>query len=290
MVLSRIDHIAILIFGLTPLPKNGPMLISTETATLERPRRYRAEIAGTAEDIRAALALRYRVFAEEMGAHLHSRCEGLDYDELDDFCDHLVVRDNQTDEIVGCSRLLTDIQAKRLGRYYSEGEFELRDVLALPGRFLEIGRTCVDPGQRGSLILATLWNGLAEYVSRGGFNYLMGCASISPGPNGFSVDAVYRAIAPEQFGPGDLKVAPRRPVPPARRCARDESGIPPLLQAYLRLGCWVLGEPFWDEDFDCMDVFILLDLSQMTDRYEKKFLSTRSEKTSAEHRVFIQPQ
>jgi putative hemolysin len=246
-----------------------------------RARRYVAEVARDEATIRASQALRYRVFAEEMGAHLHSRVEGLDYDEIDDYCDHLLVRDTQTGQIVACTRLLTDAQARRFGRFYSEGEFELEGVLALPGRFLEIGRTCVDPTQRGSVVLGTLWNGLAEYVTAGRFDYLMGCASISPGPSGFAVDAVYRRIAPEQFGPSELRVKPRIPVPASKRCTRDESGIPPLLQAYLRLGCWIVGEPYWDEDFNVMDVFILLDLSRMQARYERRFIGTRPEESHA---------
>ncbi len=135
-----------------------------------RSRRYRVEVASDEAAVRASQQLRYRVFAEEMGAHLHTRIDGLDYDEIDDYCDHLLVRESETGAIVACTRLLTDIQAARLGHFYSEGEFDLGGVLTLPGRFLEIGRTCVDPGHRGSVVLSTLWNGLAEYVYRGRFN------------------------------------------------------------------------------------------------------------------------
>lgn len=210
-----------------------------------------------------------------MGAHLHTRIHGLDYDDVDDFCDHLLVRDRVTGRVVACTRLLSDSRAGELGRFYSEGEFHLDGVLSLPGRFLEIGRTCVDPTHRGSVVLSTLWNGLANYVHTGRFDYLMGCASIPPGPEGFAVDAVYRQIEAHQFGPAEFRVSPRIPVPPEKRCVQDQSGIPPLLQAYLRLGCWVCGEPFWDADFNVMDVFILLDLSRMQARYEKHFIGAR---------------
>lgn len=254
---------------------------------LAKPRRYVAEIATHQADIRAAQALRYRVFALEMGAQLHTLIDGLDYDEIDDYCDHLLVRDLQSGTVVACTRLLPDTAAARLGRFYSEGEFHLGGVLRLPGRFLEIGRTCVDPGQRGSGVLGTLWNGLAEYVYRHRFDYLMGCASISPGPNGFAVEAVYRQIRPEQFGSSELMVRPCHPVPAERRCVRDESGIPPLLQAYLRLGCWVLGEPCWDADFNVMDVFILLDLSRLQARYEKRFSTSRPEITHGVLPAFV---
>lgn len=258
------------------------MSASTSESIWARPRRYVAEVARDQATIRATQALRYHVFAEEMGAHLHSRVEGLDIDEIDEYCDHLLVREVQTGRIVACTRLLSDTQAEKLGHFYSEGEFDLSGVLALSGRFLEIGRTCVDPTHRGSVVLSTLWNGLAEYVYQGRFNYLMGCASISPGPNGFSVDAVYRSIEPEQFGPVELAVRSKNPVPQWMRCQQDESGIPPLLQAYLRLGCQVCGEPYWDEDFNCMDVFILLDLSRLQDRYERRFIASKATENYAD--------
>jgi putative hemolysin len=246
-----------------------------------RARRYQAEVARDEAAIRASQQLRHRVFAGEMGARLHSRVEGLDYDEIDDYCDHLLVRELDSGAIVACTRLLPDTQAAKLGRFYSEGEFELDGVLALPGRFLEIGRTCVDPNHRGSVVLPTLWGGLAEYAVGGGFNYLMGCASITPGPHGFAVDAVYRQIDPAQFGPMEWGVEPKIPVPAWKRCQQDESGIPPLLQAYLRLGARIAGEPYWDEDFNVMDVFILLDLSRLQDRYEKRYLATKATDATA---------
>lgn len=250
------------------------MRTDAEAAT-GKSRRYVAELASSEAAIRETQALRFRVFGQEMGAHLHSRVAGLDYDELDDYCDHLLVRESISGNVVACTRLLTDAGAARFGRFYSEGEFDLGGVLAMPGRFLEIGRTCVSPEHRGSVVMSNLWSGLAEYVFAGGFNYLMGCASITPGIHGFAVDAVIRQLTLEQIGPRHLGVRSLRPVPESLRCAHDESGIPPLLQAYLRLGCQVFGDPYWDEDFQVMDLFILLNLSQMQSRYEKRFIASQ---------------
>jgi putative hemolysin len=239
--------------------------------------RFRTFVATEEKLVREAQALRHRVFAGEMGAELHSLEPGLDCDEYDAYCDHLIVFDQAKERIVGCTRLLRDTQAARLGRFYSESEFELDEVLRLPGRLLEIGRTCVDPSYRGGLVIAALWAELAAYVSRGRYDYLMGCASISPGPSGFAIDAVYRQLESDQFCPSTLSVRPRLPVPAHMRCLRDESGIPPLLQAYLRLGAWVCGEPCWDPDFKVMDVFVLLSLDRLADRYERRFIGTKGE-------------
>jgi putative hemolysin len=245
----------------------------TETdASTQSVKKLSCFLADSEDLVKEAQALRYRIFAKEMGARLKTESEGLDYDEVDEYCDHLIVYDNINRKIVGYTRLLSQDQAQRLGRFYSQDEFELDQILALPGRFLEIGRTCVDPDYRGSAVLTTLWSALAQYASEGGFDYLLGCASITPGPSGYAVDAVYRNFDAKNMAPAGLRVEPIVPVPEDLRCRRDESGIPPLLKAYLRFGALVCGEPYWDKDFNCMDVFILLPLEQLQERYSKHYL------------------
>ena len=245
----------------------------TETvAPIKAIKKLECFLADTDELIKEAQALRYRVFAKEMGAKLKTESEGLDYDEVDSYCDHLVVYDNVNQKIVGYTRLLNQYQAQRLGRFYSQDEFNLDQVLALPGRFLEVGRTCVDPDYRGGAVLTTLWSSLVQYALEGQYNYLLGCASITPGPSGFAVDAVYRNIDPKNISPSTIQVTPSISVPAELRCQRDESGIPPLLKAYFRFGALICGEPYWDKDFNCMDLFVLLPLDQLKDRYSKHYI------------------
>ncbi len=235
-------------------------------------RRFQTYVAMQSKTVDEACELRYRVFCEEMGARLKGN--GIDRDGFDAYCDHLVVRDQKHGHVVGTTRLLSDTAARRAGGFYSETEFDLGAVPTLPGRLLEVGRTCIEPGSRGGVVLAALWAGLARYAVERGFSYLMGCASIPPNPDGFAVEAFNRHLTDAQRGPQWLTVSSRRPIPD-EMCARTgDCGIPPLLQTYLRLGAWVLGDPFWDEDFNCMDVFILLPLNNMKGRYARRFIST----------------
>lgn len=239
---------------------------------MPRKKRLHCFLADSAEWIREAQSLRYRVFAGELGAKLKTAGEQLDYDEFDGYCDHLIVYDADAHKVVGYTRLLNQTQADKIGRFYSQTEFNLGTVFNMPGRFLEVGRTCIDPNYRGGAVLNLLWSGLAGYATDGGYHYLLGCASIPPGPSGFAVDAVYSNIAAHNFAPPDIKVSPVIPVPQELRCSRDECGIPPLLKTYLRLGAWVCGEPYWDSDFNVMDLFILLPLEQIKDSYSKHYL------------------
>lgn len=71
------------------------------------------ELATSSTDIEAAQRLRYRVFIGEMGARITGRTPGRDEDIFDPWCGHLVVRDNDTDQIVGTYRFLTADRVKR---------------------------------------------------------------------------------------------------------------------------------------------------------------------------------
>ena len=53
------------------------------------------------DEVRAAQRLRYTVFAGEMGARLATPVAGHDIDLFDDFCEHLLVRDDASGQVIG---------------------------------------------------------------------------------------------------------------------------------------------------------------------------------------------
>lgn len=235
------------------------------------PRALSVELARFYEDIRASQRLRYAIFAGEMGATLHNHLPGLDHDPLDDYCQHLIVRDG-LGQVVGCTRILTAEAAKRAGGFYSQTEFDLSPVLALPGRFMEIGRTCVHPDYRNGATISTLWSGLATFIADQNIDYLIGCASIPLGADGGEAQALYAELAQRHLVPESLRVKPLLPLPRRDGVACGVGGIPPLLKAYLRLGARIGGEPCLDPDFKVADVFILLSTQRIERRYARHFL------------------
>ena len=70
------------------------------------------------------------MFAEEMGARLRTPLPGHDIDLFDDYCEHLLVREADTGEVIGTYRVLTPAQAKRVGCFYSDTEFDLTRLRA----------------------------------------------------------------------------------------------------------------------------------------------------------------
>jgi putative hemolysin len=235
--------------------------------------RLTVELAASAEDIRAAQRLRYRVFVEEMGARIEPGEPGIETDRFDPYCQHLIVRDLDRDEIVGCYRILTDTQAELAGGYYSASEFDLTRILALPGRVMEIGRTCVHPDYRNGGTIGLLWQGLARFMVMNRFDYLMGCASIPLSTGTAVANAVYERLKDKYLAPEQWRVFPRVPLPHMNLAGSDVSAIvPPLVKAYLRAGARICGEPAWDPHFNVADLFILLRTDQVNTRHARHFI------------------
>lgn len=249
------------------------MAANASSLAVKRGERIYAELASGEADVREAQALRYCVFGLEMGAKLESAERELDADDFDPHCQHLLVRDSESRRVVACTRLLSDAAAERLGRFYSESEFDLAPILALPGRKLEVGRTCVAQEYRQGSAIAVLWSGLAGFIHLNRFDYLFGCASMPLGEQDLQAAAIMNRVRRQAFAPESLRVAPRRPLD-AATVADDvlDAPLPALLRAYVRLGACACGEACRDADFGVADVLMLLDVKDLNPAYSKHFL------------------
>lgn len=237
-------------------------------ATLEREARFVVRLAHTDEDVRAAQRLRYRVFAEEMGARLAGDAAGVDEDEFDAFCDHILLIDPARAEIVGTYRVMSDEAAAELGHFYSETEFDLGGVRALPGLF-ELGRACVAPSVRTGVAIATLMAGVAHHLRSEGCRYVIGTSSLRVRENAAEVGTICARVARDHPSPPELRVKPHLAFAPQEDAASGtrRGRLPGLLRAYLRLGAYVCGEPAWDAAFRTADLLLLLDMKRFDGRF-----------------------
>ncbi|MEV4758301.1 GNAT family N-acyltransferase [Micromonospora sp. NPDC049559] len=245
---------------------------------------YTLLIAEDERQVAAAQRLRHEVFAEELGATLHTALAGLDADGFDEHCDHLIVRDDATGEVVGTYRMLPPDRVARAGRRYSEGEFDLASLAPLRDQVVEIGRSCVHPEHRSGAVINLMWAGIARYLYLRDLRWLGGCASVGLEDGGANALAVWRQISARHLSPPPMRVRPHRPwlaEPEAVAAAQaDPAGevraaVPALLRGYLRLGAWVCGEPAYDPDFRVADLYVLLSLDRMHPRYRRHFLGER---------------
>jgi len=228
------------------------------------------------DDVRAAQRLRYEVFVGEMGARISTSLSGHDVDLFDDFCEHLLVRDELTQQVIGTYRVLTPAQARRVGSTYSDTEFDLTRLRDLRERMVELGRSCVHPEHRQGGVILALWGALAGFMHRNKLDTMIGCASIPMSHNGVTCGdaaaSIWRQLSASHMAPIQYQVQPRLALPVERLDGSLDVEPPALIKGYLRLGAKVLGAPAWDPDFNTADLPMLMRIDDLPARYRKHFL------------------
>jgi putative hemolysin len=236
-----------------------------------------ARLTQSAEEVRRAQQLRFEVFNLELGEGLaESFVSGLDVDPFDEFCDHLIVEELATKEIVGTYRLQTgQLAAANLG-YYSEREFGFAPYESFRCEMIELGRACVHAGHRNFNLLHLLWRGIARYAVERNARFLIGCSSISSQDPVGGI-AVYQKLQ-SYLVPHELQTYPRAEFVVAGGDNIQPGSPPPatasskLLRAYLAIGARICGPPGIDRDFGTIDFLTLLDLEALPQIVRAHFL------------------
>lgn len=245
--------------------------------------RYSLVVASDAEHREAAQRLRFQVFASEPGFQMPDNGTGLDADRFDDHCDHLLVRDELTEQFVGCYRMLPPDKVAAAGGYYTATEFDLTQLDPEGYRIVEMGRACVVPDHRNGSVLTLMWAGILHYIQLTGYDWVMGCVSVPmrdtpEDPAGVNVRGVRDMLLGRHACDPERRVYPHRPVvvdglaldeltPPSR------PKLPPLLRGYLRLGAEICGEPAHDPEFAVADFVALLGMETINTRYLERLQS-----------------
>jgi putative hemolysin len=116
--------------------------------------RYTLLLSTHPDLIDAAQRLRHAVFTSEPGYALAGADSGRDADRFDEHCDHLLVREDNSGELVGCYRMLPPPGAIAAGGLYAATEFDVRGLDPLRSSMVEMGRAVVRADHRnGGVVL-----------------------------------------------------------------------------------------------------------------------------------------
>lgn len=215
--------------------------------------RYRAQLARSETDLAAAQALRGLCFGGP---------GGIDRDDYDARCDHMLITDSQSGTLVCCFRYLPLSSGREIARSYSAQYYELSALERFAGPMVEMGRFCMHPDHSDPDILRMAWGVMTAYVDAKGVELLFGCASFAGTDASAYLDSFAmlkaRHLAPKRWlprvkAPDVFRYAARlRRKPDPRRAM---SRMPPLLRTYLTMGGWVSDHAVVDAQMNTLHVF-----------------------------------
>ncbi len=232
--------------------------------------------ASNNEEVMDTIRLRSQVFLEE----LNNRCiiDNFDIDEYDILSDHLLLIDKEKNEVIGTYRFNSNLFSNA---FYSEKEFNIFNILTLPGIKLELGRACIHKSYRNGTALSLLWTGLVKYIKEIKADYLFGCSSFNL-PDLKAVAQLYKYFKEFNF----VETQKMMVFPKGKYKIKDldifsmqienserkeyllsQRFIPGLVKGYISAGARICGEPIYDPDFNCYDYFTFLDLKQLDEKY-----------------------
>ena len=233
---------------------------------------FRVRLAVDEDDRRCLYRLRFLVFNLELNEGLDAAyLDGLDRDQFDSVCDHLMVEHRESGRIVGTYRLQTGSMAAHNLGFYSAQEFDFTPYEAIRDEVVECGRACIHRDFRSFEVLNLLWRGIALYaVARSG-RYLIGCSSVTTQDTSLG-SAMYHRLR-EFLVSAELRTKPTAAFAFPLEAETAERPQPPrLLRAYLTVGAKICGAPALDREFKTIDFLTLLDLENMAPSARSRYL------------------
>jgi len=225
--------------------------------------RYRTRTAVSEADIEAAQRLRQMAFKGGQPE------DGLDQDQFDDICTHILVEDTQDNQLICCFRMLPLDGGDEIDRSYSAQFYELSALRAFSGRMVEMGRFCIHPDARDPDILRVAWAAMTRYVDEHDVELLFGCSSFKGTDADDYLDAFAmlkeRHLAPRRWlprvkAPSVFRFAQKLRLrqPDAKKAMLR---MPPLLRTYLVMGGWVSDHAVVDRQMNTLHVFTGLEIN-----------------------------
>ena len=210
--------------------------------------------------------------------------QGVVQDIFDEYCEHIMVKDGLSGQILAACRLLTPAQAKRVGGLELEHDFDLTRIRAWRAKVLELGRVCIDPRLKISVqrrILRLLQDQILGFVQSNQLLMVVcmsqelvaqdielhaGAGQALKRPSSVDTRAVWQHIRDEHLSPFEVHLRARYPLnalkedssssnegvltehcgSASQRAAQVTLSEP--LRTYLRWGAKVMGQPCWSRE------------------------------------------
>jgi len=233
---------------------------------------YILKTAQTIEELLKVFELRYQIFLQNKSG---GKKINYDIDEFDHLCDHLIIIDKNSDNIIGTYRVFC---SNRSNTFYSANEFQLTSLLNQSGVKLELGRACIHPDFRNGSIIDLLWNGIAQYIKKTNAHYLFGCTSIyTTSPR--EAFSLYQYMKDKNWANNKFEIKPtdlyriklQRADHISHSFFNPGENIPPLLKSYIAAGAKISSPPALDQEFECIDFLTILEMTNLSSLFKRRY-------------------
>ena len=227
--------------------------------------------AGGREDIERVQRFRFKIFTEEYIPHFPQAHLGLDEDVFDHVCDHILIIENTTNQIVGSYRLIPPKAAQKVGSMYCDLLFDLQPLQSIRHNIVEMDRSCIDKRYRNGSTILYMWKMIFQYMKLHGYEYIIGCSSLSIQDGGHAAVALHQRLRALNHFSSQYAIKAKTPIDLNMSTATGLVSIPPILKGYLNVGAKVCSEPAFDQLFNTADYLTIMKLSDMKSNYVKRF-------------------
>ncbi len=245
-------------------------------------KRFEIRFTKNKDELIESQRLRHKIFIDEICDSNKKIVESrIEKDKFDDYYKHLIIIDHQDPtlhpkgKIIGVTRVMLSDEIHEDKGFYCSQEFNLTPIIATQKKCIEIGRTCIDPRYRNTLILHYLWIEIGAFCSNNGVELLFGVASFK----GNSVNKIsmalsfihYEYLAPAEIRPKALKdgfIAMNIIQKNAIDKFNALKQMPNLLKSYLRFGAKVGEGAFIDKELNTIDILVIVDVLNMIKKYK----------------------
>ncbi len=235
---------------------------------------YRLKTATSMAELLAVFKLRYDNFLAKSDANREIK---YDVDEYDHLCDHLIIQDKTSEEIVGTYRIFC---SKFITSFYSQDEFEMSEFISQDCEKIELGRACIEVHHRNGNVIDLLWKGIMNYMQRTNSRYLFGCTSVYFTEPEKAL-SLYRLMEQKGWISQEFNIKPtlkHNMNLESLTCNELDNSvaikdyIPPLLKSYITAGAKIHGYPALDRELECVDFLTILDIFEMSSMFKRRYM------------------
>ena len=242
---------------------------------VEKMEKFTVKFAETEQEKMQTYKLRYNELILEYRPD-NTNDVGYDLTPYDEYSKLAICVDNETEQVVGCYRIITSDTLPQGKSFVSEGEFDITLLKNSGEKIAELSRAVIKKEYRGSVVLMLLLRFIIGYIKKKEYRFIIGEASFY-GTDKMALQKEISYIAHNHYNP-DYKIEclDKNQVEILPRESLDEREIkrslPPLIRAYASFGAFLSKDTFCDYEFGSIDTFVLLDCLNFNEKYVNRFL------------------